>query len=108
YAFSSASGNNGSAFAGLNGNTPWYNTTLGIAMLSGRFLVILPILALAGSLASKKRAPSTAGSFPVWGVTFTILLVGIVLIVGALTFLPALSLGPILEHFLMTGSNKVF
>ena len=108
YAFSSATGNNGSAFAGLTANTPWYNTTLGIAMLIGRFFVIVPALALAGSLARKKLIPESAGSFPVAGATFVVLLIGTVLIVGALTFLPALALGPIVEHFLMTGSNQVF
>lgn len=108
YAYSSTSGNNGSAFAGLSGNTPWYNITLGIAMLAGRFLVIAPVLALAGNLARKKRVAASGGSFPVWGATFIILLVGTVLIVGALTFLPALSLGPIVEHFLLHGSGKLF
>jgi K+-transporting ATPase ATPase A chain len=108
YAYSSTSGNNGSAFAGLSGNTPWYNITLGIAMLAGRFLVIAPVLALAGNLARKKRVAASGGSFPVWGATFIILLVGTVLIVGALTFLPALSLGPIVEHFLLYGSGKLF
>jgi K+-transporting ATPase ATPase A chain len=99
YAFSSANGNNGSAFAGLNANTPWYNTTIGIAMLVGRFLMIVPIMGLAGSLAAKKISPPSAGTFPVAGVTFVILLLGTVLLVGALNFLPALTLGPIIEHF---------
>jgi potassium-transporting ATPase potassium-binding subunit len=108
YAFSSATGNNGSAFAGLNGNTIWYNTTLGLAMLFGRFGMIVPILALAGNLARKKWIPASGGSFPVSGATFALVLVGIVVIVGALTFLPALALGPIVEHFLMTGSNVVY
>lgn len=108
YAFSSATGNNGSAFAGLNGNTPWYNTTQGLAMLFGRFLMIVPILALAGNLAKKKLIPAGGGSFPVSGVMFTLVLVGTVLIVGALTFLPALALGPVVEHFLMTGSNILY
>jgi K+-transporting ATPase ATPase A chain len=108
YAYSSTSGNNGSAFAGLSGNTPWYNITLGIAMLAGRFLVIAPVLALAGNLARKKRVAASGGSFPVWGATFIIILVGTVLIVGALTFLPALSLGPIVEHFLLHESGKLF
>ncbi len=107
YAYSSASGNNGSAFAGLSGNTAWYNTTLGLAMLAGRFLIIVPVLALAGNLASKKRVPESGGSFPVSGAIFVFLLVGTVMIVGALTFFPALSLGPIVEHFLM-GSGKLF
>jgi len=108
YAYSSGTGNNGSAFAGLSGNTPWYNTTLGLAMLFGRFVMIVPILALAGNMARKKLIPATGGSFPVWGVTFTLVLVGTVLIVGALTFLPALALGPIVEHFLMIGSNTLY
>ena len=108
YAYSSGTGNNGSAFAGLSGNTPWYNTTLGLAMLFGRFVMIVPILALAGNLARKKLIPASGGSFPVWGVMFTLVLVGTVLIVGALTFLPALALGPIVEHFLMTGSNVLY
>lgn len=108
YAYSSASGNNGSAFAGLSGNSPWYNITLGIAMLAGRFLIIMPVLALAGNMASKKRVPTSGGSFPVWGGTFVLLLIGTVLIVGALTFLPALSLGPIVEHFILHGSEKLF
>jgi K+-transporting ATPase ATPase A chain len=108
YAYSSCTGNNGSAFAGLNCNTYWYNTTLGLAMLFGRFLMIVPVLALAGSLARKRLIPSTGGSFPVWGLTFTFVLVGTILIVGALTFLPALALGPIVEHFLMTGSSIVY
>jgi K+-transporting ATPase ATPase A chain len=100
YAFSSATGNNGSAFAGLTANTPWYNTTLGLAMLIGRFLMIVPIMALAGSLAQKRsrrpaRAPSRSGG------TFVVLLIGTVLLVGALNFLPVLALGPIVEHFLM-------
>ena len=108
YAYSSAVGNNGSAFAGLSANTPWLNTTLGIAMLFGRFFFIVPVLALAGSLAKKKLVPESAGSFPVSGLTFIILLVGTVVIVGALTFFPALAMGPIVEHFIMTGSGKLF
>ncbi len=108
YAFSSAAGNNGSAFAGLGATTVWYNTTLGIAMLLGRFFMIVPILALAGSLGAKKPMPQTAGTFPVAGPTFIVLLVGTVLIVGALTFLPALALGPIVEHFLMTTAPVVY
>ena len=107
YAFSSGAGNNGSAFAGLSGNTPWYNTTLGLDMLFGRFLMIIPIMALAGSLVQKKVAPPSAGTFPVHGGTFLILLLGTVLLVGALNFLPALTLGPIVEHFLMQG-GKLF
>lgn len=108
YAYSSAAGNNGSGFAGLSGNTSWYNTTLGLAMLFGRFVMIVPVLALAGSLVRKKRMPATGGSFPVWGFTFTLVLVGTVLIVGALTFLPALALGPIVEHFVLTGSSSLY
>jgi K+-transporting ATPase ATPase A chain len=105
YAYSSATGNNGSAFAGLtatpaNGDMH-YNITLGIAMLIGRFLMIIPIMALAGSLVKKKISPPSAGTFPVSGATFTILLIGTVLLIGALNFLPALALGPIVEHFLM-------
>ncbi len=108
YAFTSCIGNNGSAFAGLSGNTPWYNLTLGLATLIGRFFLIVPVLALAGSLAAKKTIPQSAGSFPVSGPTFVLLLIGTVLIVGALTFFPAISLGPIVEHFLMINSNKLF
>ncbi|MCX5826713.1 MAG: potassium-transporting ATPase subunit KdpA [Deltaproteobacteria bacterium] len=108
YAYSSATGNNGSAFAGLNANTPWLNTTLALAMLIGRFFFIIPVMALAGNLAKKKLVPPHTGSFPVSGLTFLILLVGTVLIVGALTFLPALALGPIVEHFIMTGSGRLF
>jgi K+-transporting ATPase ATPase A chain len=108
YAYSSGTGNNGSAFAGLSGNTSWYNTMLALAMLLGRFVMIVPVLALAGSLGRKKLIPATGGSFPVWGLTFTLVLVGTVLIVGALTFLPALALGPIVEHFLMIGSNTLY
>jgi potassium-transporting ATPase potassium-binding subunit len=108
YAYSSTTGNNGSAFAGLNTNTYWYNITLGIAMLLGRFFMIIPVLALAGNLAKKKLVPPSEGSFPVSGPIFTILLTGTVLIVGALTFFPALSLGPIVEHYLMAHSNILF
>ncbi|MBI3867310.1 MAG: potassium-transporting ATPase subunit A [Verrucomicrobia bacterium] len=100
YAFTSATGNNGSAFAGLTANTPWYNTTLGFAMLIGRFLMIVPIMALAGSLVQKKISPPSIGTFPVSGGTFVVLLIGTVLLVGALNFLPVLALGPIVEHFL--------
>lgn len=98
YAFTSAAGNNGSAFAGINANTWWYNVTLGWAMLAGRFLMLIPVLALAGNLAQKKSVPPSPGTFPVNTPMFTVLLVGVVLILGALTFFPALSLGPILEH----------
>src|SRR5882724_2676391 len=100
YAYSSGAGNNGSALAGLSGNTPWYNTTLGLDMLFGRFLMIVPIMALAGSLVQKKVAPASAGTFPVHGGTFLILLLGTVILIGALNFLPALTLGPVVEHFL--------
>jgi K+-transporting ATPase ATPase A chain len=105
YAFSSAAANNGSAFAGLSGNTPWYNTTLAIAMLVGRFLIIIPMLAVAGSLASKKRVPVTSGTLPTHGALFVGLLIGTVVIVGALTFFPALSLSPIVEHLLMQAGR---
>jgi len=108
YAFSSATGNNGSAFAGLGTNFPWYNTLMGIAMLVGRFMIIVPVLAIAGQLASKKLVAEGAGSFPVSGVTFTVLLIGTVLIIGALTFLPVLALGPVLEQFLMIHSTQLF
>lgn len=101
YAYSSATGNNGSAFAGITANTPVYNLTLGLAMLIGRFLMIIPLLAIAGNLARKKLVPATSGTFPTDGGTFVGLLVGVVLLVGALTFLPALALGPIVEHFQM-------
>jgi len=107
YAYSSSAGNNGSAFAGLNANTLWYNTSTAAAMLLGRFFVIIPSLAIAGNLARKKSAPASLGTFPVTGLLFTILLVSTILIVGALTFFPALSLGPILEHLLML-SGKAF
>lgn len=108
YSFTSAAGNNGSAFAGISTNTPIYNTLLGLIMLAGRFLVIVAVLALAGHLAQKRLAPAGSGTFPVHGPTFVILLVGTIVIVGLLTFLPALSLGPVAEHFLMTGSSKLF
>jgi potassium-transporting ATPase potassium-binding subunit len=107
YAYSSGTGNNGSAFAGISANTPWLNTTIGIAMLIGRFLMIVPILALAGSLVGKKVTPASVGTFPVHGGTFFILLIGTVLLIGALNFVPALALGPIVEHFLMQG-GKLF
>jgi len=101
YAYTSATGNNGSAFAGISANTHWYNLSLAAAMLVGRFLMIVPMLAVAGSLAQKKYTPPSPGTFPVHTPLFTVLLVGVVLIVGALTFFPALSLGPILEHLLL-------
>jgi K+-transporting ATPase ATPase A chain len=101
YAFTSAVGNNGSAFAGLNANTWGYNVALGWAMLIGRFLMIIPVLALAGNLAEKKSVPPSPGTFPVNTPLFAVLLISVVLILGALTFFPALSLGPILEHLLL-------
>lgn len=107
YAYVSSTGNNGSAFGGLNANTLWYNTTTGTAQLLGRFFMIIPIMAIAGSLARKKTVPESAGTFPVTGALFSGLLVSTILIVGALTFFPALSLGPILEHLLM-HAGKVF
>jgi K+-transporting ATPase ATPase A chain len=105
YAYVSSTGNNGSAFGGLNGNM-WYNTSTAVAQLVGRFFMIIPILAIAGSLAKKKTVPESAGTFPVTGPLFTGLLIGVVLIVGALTFFPALSLGPILEHLLMHAGKS--
>ena len=107
YAYSSANGNNGSAFAGFSANTPWLNTTIGLAMLVGRFLMIVPIMAMAGSLAQKKLIPASTGTFPVSGGTFILLLLGTVLLVGALNFLPVLTLGPVVEHFLML-QGKLF
>jgi K+-transporting ATPase ATPase A chain len=108
YAYSSGTGNNGSAFAGLNGNTPFYNITLALAMLFGRFIMMVPVMALAGSMARKKLVPPSEASFPASGPTFVIILIGTVLVVGALTFLPALALGPIVEHLLMTGSGVLY
>ena len=105
YAFSSAAGNNGSAFAGLNGDTPFFNITLALAMLAGRFLMLVPVMALAGNMARKKGLPSPKGSFPVGGPLFVLILVATILIVGALTFLPSLALGPIVEHLVLTGSG---
>ncbi len=107
YAFVSVAGNNGSAFGGLSANTLWYNTTIGITMLAGRFLMIIPMLGIAGNLARKKYVPPSLGTFPVTTPLFTVLLIGVIIIVGALTFFPALSLGPILEHLLM-GTGKTF
>jgi len=107
YAFTSQAGNNGSAFAGLTTNTLWYNTAGAITMLVGRFLMIIPALAIAGNLAGKKYVPPSVGTFPVTTPLFTVLLIGVILIVGALTFFPALSLGPILEHLLM-AAGKTF
>jgi len=107
YAYVSSTGNNGSAFGGINGNTMWYNTTTAAAQLLGRFFMIIPIMAIAGNLARKKTVPESAGTFPVTGALFSGLLVSTIVIVGALTFFPALSLGPILEHLLM-HAGKVF
>jgi K+-transporting ATPase ATPase A chain len=101
YAYTSGVGNNGSAFMGLNANTPYLNTSTGLAMLFGRFLMMIPLLAAAGSLAQKKLVPVSAGTFPTHGPLFVFLLVAVTLVVGALTYFPALSLGPIVEHFLM-------
>jgi potassium-transporting ATPase potassium-binding subunit len=105
YAFTSMAGNNGSAFGGLNGNTLWYNTSGAMTMLIGRFFMIIPMLAIAGNLAKKKYVPPSLGTFPVTTPLFSVLLVGVILIVGALTFFPALSLGPILEHLLMSAGK---
>ena len=105
YAFTSMAGNNGSAFAGLNGNTLWYNTAGAMTMLVGRFFMIIPVLAIAGNLAKKKAVPASAGTFPVTTPLFSLLLVSVIVIVGALTFFPALSLGPILEHLLMMAGK---
>jgi K+-transporting ATPase ATPase A chain len=107
YAYTSATGNNGSAFAGISANTHWYNISLGFAMLLGRFFAVIPILGIAGSLAQKKAVPQSLGTFPVTGGLFSVLLISVIVIVGALTFFPALSLGPILEHLLMLN-GKVF
>lgn len=105
YAFTSQAGNNGSAFAGLTTNTPWYNTAGALTMLFGRFFMVIPALAIAGNLAQKKYVPPSLGTFPVTTPLFTVLLIGVILIVGALTFFPALSLGPILEHLLMLAGK---
>jgi K+-transporting ATPase ATPase A chain len=107
YAYTSMAGNNGSAFAGLNGNTPWYNISGAFDMLLGRFFMVIPVLAMAGNLARKKIVPESSGTFPVTTPLFTFLLISVILIVSALTFFPALSLGPILEHLLM-HAGKVF
>ena len=105
YAYTSATGNNGSAFAGLNANTHWFNYSLGIAMFFGRFMMIIPMLAIAGNLVRKKIVPASAGTFPVTTPLFTLLLTGVIVIVGALTFFPALTLGPILEHLLLHAGH---
>lgn len=106
YAYTSAAGNNGSAFGGLSGNTPWYNTTLGLAMLLGRFAYVVPVMAIAGSLAAKVKSPASAGTFPTDGPLFVGLLVGIILILGGLQFFPALALGPIAEHLAMLAGES--
>jgi K+-transporting ATPase ATPase A chain len=106
YAFSSAAGNNGSAFAGLNANTPWFDTTLGIAMALGRFAYVVPVMAIAGSLAAKKKIPQTLGSFPTHGPLFVGFLIGVILILGGLQYFPALALGPIVEHFTMLAGKS--
>ena len=103
YTYASATGNNGSAFAGITANTPWYNTTIGLAMLIGRFLMIVPLLAMAGALAKKNQVVTSSGTFPTDTPTFAALLVGVVVIVGALTYFPGLSLGPIVEHYQMVA-----
>jgi potassium-transporting ATPase potassium-binding subunit len=105
YAYTSGTGNNGSAFAGLSANTPFYNTTIGLAMFIGRFLMIVPMLAVAGSLARKKIVPLSAGTFPTNGGLFVGLLTGVILIVGGLTYFPAVALGPLVEHFAMQSGT---
>jgi K+-transporting ATPase ATPase A chain len=105
YAYTSATGNNGSAFAGISANTLFYNSTLGLAMFIGRFLMIVPMLAVAGSLAAKKIVPASAGTFPTDGSLFVGLLVGVILIVGGLTYFPAVALGPIVEHLAMNAGT---
>jgi K+-transporting ATPase ATPase A chain len=105
YAFSSASNNNGSAFAGLSANTPFYNTSLGIVMLFARFWLAVPVLALAGALAAAKRVPPSSGTLPTHTPLFVIVLIGTVITVGALTFVPALALGPVVEHFMLYGGQ---
>jgi potassium-transporting ATPase potassium-binding subunit len=105
YAFSSASNNNGSAFGGLSANTPFYNTALGFAMLFARYWLAVPVLALAGALAAKKKVPAGAGTLPTHTMLFVFFLIGVVVIVGALTFFPALALGPIVEHLMLYGAR---
>jgi K+-transporting ATPase ATPase A chain len=107
YAYSSQTGNNGSAFAGLTGNTPFYNLTGGVAMFVGRFFVIIPAMAIAGSLAAKRSVPASSGTFPTTGGLFVGLLVGVILIIGGLTFFPALALGPVVEQLAMQ-TNMLF
>jgi K+-transporting ATPase ATPase A chain len=105
YAYTSSAGNNGSAFAGLNANTPWWNVTTAIAMVLGRFGYVVPVMAMAGSIAAKKKAAASAGTFPTDGPLFVGLLVGVILIVGGLQFFPALALGPVVEHVLMLAGK---
>jgi K+-transporting ATPase ATPase A chain len=105
YAFASANGNNGSAFAGLSGNNLWFNTTLGIAMFLGRFGYVVPVLALAGSLAAKKKVAPSAGTFPTSGPLFVGLMIGVIVILYLLQYFPALALGPIVEHYLMLAGK---
>jgi K+-transporting ATPase ATPase A chain len=105
YAFSSAGNNNGSAFAGLSANTPFYNTALGVAMWLARYWLVVPVLAMAGSLAAKKFVPPSSGTLPTHTPLFVSLLIGTVLLVGALTFVPALALGPIVEHLILFGGK---
>jgi potassium-transporting ATPase potassium-binding subunit len=105
YAFSSGAGNNGSAFGGLTADTPWFNTTIGLAMLFGRYAVIVPVMAIAGSLAAKVKAPESTGTFPTHTPLFAGLLAGVILILGGLQFLPALALGPLAEHFAMLAGK---
>jgi K+-transporting ATPase ATPase A chain len=105
YAFSSASGNNGSAFGGISANTPFYNTALGIVMFFARFWIIVPVLALAGSIVTKKKIPTGAGTLPTHGMLFVLWLVGVVVVIGALTFIPALALGPVVEHLQLYGAK---
>jgi K+-transporting ATPase ATPase A chain len=106
YAFASTNANNGSAFAGLNGNTPWFNSTLGAAMFLGRFACVIPVLAIAGSLVQKKKIPQSAGTFPTDGPLFVGLLIGVIIILYLLQYFPALALGPIVEHFLLIGGKS--
>jgi len=105
YAFASANDNNGSAFAGLSANTLWYNTTLGMAMLFGRFAYVIPVLAIAGSFAAKKKAAASAGTFPTHGPLFVGLLIGVIVILYLLQYFPALALGPVVEHFLLQAGK---
>jgi K+-transporting ATPase ATPase A chain len=107
YAFSSGTANNGSAFAGISVNTPFYNTVIGLAMLIGRFIMLVPAIAIGGSLGAKKFVPTTNGTFPTHGAMFIVLLISVIVIVGALTFFPALTLGPIVEQFIM-HSGRLF